>query len=149
MDKLDNIQCIELLKELNNMLDSKCVNAEEYSHAINSAILYIEECVSYNSIGTVQGYIDAIQSYTDTYNLMKEYKSKLQAFEKIGTAEEFDMLKERNREQQTEIIGDGYSDGHLVYDTYICPNCGKQYELEYEEYNYCPECGQHMKIPKT
>ena len=38
--------------------------------------------------------------------------------------------------------GDGYSDGELVYDTWICPGCGKSYELEYEEYDYCPKCGQ-------
>ena len=28
--------------------------------------------------------------------------------------------------------GDGYSDGELVYDTWICPNCGKSYEVDYE-----------------
>lgn len=24
------------------------------------------------------------------------------------------------------------------------PNCGEKYEIEYEEYEYCPNCGQHM-----
>ena len=38
--------------------------------------------------------------------------------------------------------GDGYWDGELVYDTWICPNCGKDYEVDYEDYKYCPECGQ-------
>ena len=38
--------------------------------------------------------------------------------------------------------GDGYSDGVLVYDTWICPCCGKEYEVDCDDYKYCPECGQ-------
>ena len=38
--------------------------------------------------------------------------------------------------------GDGYADGELVYDTWICPRCGRQYEIDYDHYVYCPECGQ-------
>ena len=41
-----------------------------------------------------------------------------------------------------DIEGDGYADGHLVYDTWICPNCGTKYEIQYDEYKHCPECGQ-------
>ena len=40
--------------------------------------------------------------------------------------------------------GDGYADDSIVYDTWICPNCGKDYEVEYDEYKYCPECGQKI-----
>ena len=40
------------------------------------------------------------------------------------------------------LSGDGYADGVLVYDTWECPNCGKQYEAEYEKHDYCPSCGQ-------
>lgn len=42
------------------------------------------------------------------------------------------------------IYGDGYADGKLVYDSWACPNCGKGYELECDEYDYCPNCGQHI-----
>ena len=38
--------------------------------------------------------------------------------------------------------GDGYVDGELVYDTWICPRCGRHYEIDYDHYVYCPECGQ-------
>lgn len=38
--------------------------------------------------------------------------------------------------------GDGYFDGKLVYDTWICPNCGEKYEVEFEEHDFCPNCGQ-------
>ncbi len=41
--------------------------------------------------------------------------------------------------------GDGYSDGQLVYDTWICPNCGNNYEVGYDDDDYCPKCGQHIQ----
>lgn len=40
--------------------------------------------------------------------------------------------------------GDGYYNGELVLDTWICPNCGKSYEVDYNDYDYCPNCGQHI-----
>ena len=41
--------------------------------------------------------------------------------------------------------GDGYApDGTLVYDTWICPCCDKRYEVDYDDYDYCPNCGQKL-----
>ena len=40
--------------------------------------------------------------------------------------------------------GDGYSDGQLVYDTWVCPCCGCSYELDYDDCDYCPNCGQNL-----
>lgn len=45
--------------------------------------------------------------------------------------------------------GDGYWDGELVYDTWICPNCGKDYEVDYDDYKYCPECGQAIDLERS
>lgn len=43
--------------------------------------------------------------------------------------------------------GDGYApDGTLVYDTWICPCCGKRYEVDYDDYTYCPNCGQKIDL---
>ena len=43
-----------------------------------------------------------------------------------------------------EYTGDGYYNGELVIDTWICPCCGKSYEVDYDDYDYCPNCGQHI-----
>lgn len=43
-----------------------------------------------------------------------------------------------------DLWGDGYSDGQFVCDMYTCPNCGENYEIDYDHYEYCPKCGQHM-----
>lgn len=41
--------------------------------------------------------------------------------------------------------GDGYDpEGELIYDTWRCPNCDKAYEVDYDEYDYCPNCGQRI-----
>lgn len=40
--------------------------------------------------------------------------------------------------------GDGYSNGQLVYDTWVCPCCGQYYEVDYDDYEYCPKCGQKI-----
>lgn len=37
----------------------------------------------------------------------------------------------------------GYDEnGELIYDTWICPNCNHYYEVDYDDYDYCPNCGQ-------
>lgn len=49
---------------------------------------------------------------------------------------------EKQKPKKPDYEGDGYWDGVLVYDTWICPCCGKEYEVDYDDYKYCPECGQ-------
>ena len=45
--------------------------------------------------------------------------------------------------------GDGYADGQLVYDTWICPCCDKRYEVDYDNYDYCPNCGQKIDLDRS
>lgn len=40
--------------------------------------------------------------------------------------------------------GDGYWNGELVYDTWVCPNCDTDYEVEADKHKYCPNCGQKI-----
>lgn len=97
--------------------------------------------------------------YQDTYDVcfedgdcmewLEEVANKLEELEiyrKIGTAEECRAAVEKHKAKKANLYGDGYADGKLVYDTYKCPNCGKEYEIDYEEYAYCPECGQRMEL---
>ena len=41
--------------------------------------------------------------------------------------------------------GDGYApDGTFVWDEWICPCCETRYEVDYDDYDYCPNCGQKL-----
>lgn len=43
--------------------------------------------------------------------------------------------------------GDGYDpEGALIYDEWICPCCSKRYEVDYDEYDFCPNCGQAIDM---
>ncbi len=45
--------------------------------------------------------------------------------------------------KKPDYEGDGYDEnGNLIYDTWMCPNCGKHYEVDYDDYDFCPNCGQ-------
>lgn len=100
-----------------------------------------EELKQYQAIGTVKGYEEAIKASLEYYNLMKEYESKLQVYEAIGTPEECELAMKRMKpkdvivekwspaycpacdEELSELIGDGYYK-HYTYLDY-CPNCGQ------------------------
>lgn len=43
-----------------------------------------------------------------------------------------------------DVYGDGYADGLPVYDMWDCPACGTSYEIEGEQHEYCPHCGQRI-----
>lgn len=55
-------------------------------------------------------------------------------------------LVEKETAEEPNVEGDGYYEGELVYDTWICPRCGARYEIDYDEYEYCPNCGQHINL---
>ena len=57
-------------------------------------------------------------------------------------SEMIDEAVERQIPKKPIYQADGYSDGELVYDTWLCPNCDTAYEVDIDEYNYCPNCGQ-------
>ena len=31
---------------------------------------------------------------------------------------------------------------NIIHDNWVCPCCEAEYETDYEEYDYCPGCGQ-------
>lgn len=41
--------------------------------------------------------------------------------------------------------GDGFDElGDIVFDEWLCPLCNARYEVDYQEYDYCPSCGQKL-----
>lgn len=156
----------EAIKELQDNIDSpfgRYVPIEVCEVAIKS----LEEIQQYRAIGTVEGYEKAIQATTEYYLLMKEYKSKVQDFEAIGTIEEVKALKYINRiadnlskmerieykalKEKSVIIANGkwidtepeYSNGYYK-NAHVCSNCFDYYTTEYDEMKFCPKCGAKM-----
>lgn len=69
---------------------------------------------------------------------------EIQKYKEVGTVEECATAVDKQTAKRPDYEGDGYADGYLVYDTWICPNCGKRYEVDYDDYDYCPNCGQKL-----
>lgn len=67
---------------------------------------------------------------------------EIQQYREIGTVEECREAAEKQKPKMPDYEGDGYADGEMVYDTWICPNCGKKYEVDYDDYKHCSNCGQ-------
>lgn len=73
-------------------------------------------------------------------------------YEPFGTIfcdekEDYEKAKaaiEKQIPKRPDFEGDGYADGQLVYDTWICPCCEKHYEVDYDDYAHCPDCGQKI-----
>ncbi len=87
--------------------------------------------------------------------LIKTNKEAIDCLKKNKPTSGFYMLQEsvdmaikaleKQVAKKPSFEGDGYDpDGNLVYDTWICPCCEKHYEVDYEEYDYCPSCGQRI-----
>ena len=69
-----------------------------------------------------------------------------ESFETISKA--FDIAIEALEKQvpkKPTYDGDGYApDGTFVFDEWLCPNCNSRYEVDYDNYDYCPNCGQKI-----
>ena len=73
----------------------------------------------------------------------------LKEYEDTGhTPKQIRKLVDRDTAKEPQYEGDGYSEGEMVYDIWICPNCGTKYEVDYDDYKFCPECGQRIKRGK-
>lgn len=63
--------------------------------------------------------------------------------ERMGRGKDQDSEKQIPKKPDYE--GDGYDEnGNLIYDTWICPSCESKYEVDYDEYEHCPNCGQAL-----
>ena len=52
---------------------------------------------------------------------------------------------EKQIPKKATLEGDGYApDGTFVLDVWVCPSCGRRYEVDYDDYDFCPNCGQKI-----
>jgi len=52
---------------------------------------------------------------------------------------------QKQNPQKPNIEGEGVDkNGDIIYDTWACPECEKRYEIEYDDYKFCPGCGQKI-----
>ena len=60
--------------------------------------------------------------------------------------EALEASQEQTERKAPIYIGDGYSDGYMVYDSAECPRCGYIYEEDDGVWGepYCPHCGQAL-----
>jgi len=60
---------------------------------------------------------------------------------------ELKQYKEKDTPKPVIYSGDGYADGYLVYDYAKCPNCGREFEEDRDEWEmpFCSSCGQALK----
>lgn len=96
----------------------------------------------------IHGSFDRIEAALEDYELICEMNTQLVKQNNELLSENLKLrkkIKEKEQPMKVELEGNGYADGELVYDTALCPRCGRNFEIEYEEnYRYCPDCGQRL-----
>lgn len=61
------------------------------------------------------------------------------------TIDKTTMALEKQEPVEAEYEGDSYDEyGNIIYDTWICPTCGTRHEIDFDDYDYCPNCGQRV-----
>lgn len=90
-------------------------------------------------------------------NLIRNEREAIECITKNRPSSGYNMLKEaldmavvaleKQIPKKPDVEGDGYDkDGNMIYDTWLCPCCRSRYEVEYDDYDYCPECGQKLDM---
>lgn len=137
MTENEAVKYIQIEKEcINRDCDRNCAKCDivqevdDLNSAYDAAIKALEEVRQYRTIGTPEECQTAMELYKEMHKRKFTLKSLLES-------------REKQTPKKPDLEGDGYGDdGVLIYDTWICPCCGKRYEIDYEEYDYCPNCGQ-------
>lgn len=133
---------LEIEKEcINRNCDRNCAQCdivqkvEDLNSAYDTAIKALEELQTMKERGGFTG-VELAQ--------IAAGQMKLKVYQAIGTPEECRVAVEKQMAKRPDYEGDGYAGGQLVYDTWICPCCGKHYEIDCDDYDYCPNCGQKL-----
>lgn len=135
-----------ILEEIKDIDDTLYSYSKPYMNALVIAIKALEEIQEYRKLGTVEE-LKIAKKYIDLakrHGTVGKVIDTCAEYESIGTIAEIEEAVEKNKAKKPDYEGDGYADGQMVYDTWICPNCGTKYEVDYDDYKHCPECGQKI-----
>lgn len=124
----------------------------EYGTEECGAKAQLERLKVYEEIGTVEAIAKVVKFFSidSDHHTITEKLDMLAEYKKIGTLEECREAREKQKPKKVSVWGDGVGDdGEILYDMYTCPNCDKDYEIDYHDYKYCPECGQCMDRSET
>lgn len=137
-------EALEILEEVKELDDTLYAYSDAYMKALEVALSVLREIQNYRKLGTLEE-LARVKKYIDLakkHGTIGEMIDECAEYESIGTVEKCREAIEKQKPKVPDYEGDGYADGYMVYDTWICPNCGKKYEVDYDDYKHCPECGQ-------
>lgn len=77
----------------------------------------------------------------------KDWHTEYCEYKQLGTLEEVSEAIKKQNAKKPDYEGDGYApDGSFIWDTWVCPRCETKYEVDYDDYDYCPNCGQRIDL---
>ena len=83
--------------------------------------------------------------YEDCPEINRLYE-RLAEYEDTGlTPEEILELKERDTAKAIVHNRTRDINGIIVFNSKLCSNCGRSCSDDYDDYNFCPDCGQRLK----
>lgn len=77
------------------------------------------------------------QQAIDTLRLMM----KVRMPEEVGALRMAERALQKQIPKKPTFEGDGYWEGELVMELWVCPTCECDFEIDVK-YSHCPECGQ-------
>lgn len=138
-------EALEIIKTVNEdyFQPDNSNEFDDINESFEMAIQALEQIQEYRAIGTVEGYENAIQSSINNYNLMKEYKAKVDELEAIGTIEEFKDLKEKSVAKKPHSISIANDIGNSMVECPIC-HARSDYDIKSIKKGHCWRCGQKL-----
>lgn len=121
---LEQEPCDKYIKEIDHL--------RKYISKLETQIVEQKPCEDAISRSEV---LDLIESKDPNYEV-RHFKEDVECLPPISSHESKTVL----------YSGDGYADGHMVYDMAECPNCGYEYEEGDKDWGlpFCPNCGQSL-----